>query len=61
MLRHELGSMIHVPRLKDEKAAELFLGFRVGAVRCRDFANLRVLGKPEVIRFIRHAARWRRF
>jgi len=27
MLRHELYSMIHVPRLKDENAAELFLGF----------------------------------
>jgi hypothetical protein len=30
MLRHELYSMIHVPRLKDENAAELFLGFRIG-------------------------------
>jgi hypothetical protein len=26
MLRHQLYSMIHVPRLKDENAAELFLG-----------------------------------
>ena len=25
MLRHELYSMIHVPRLKDENATELFL------------------------------------
>src|SRR5260370_36625546 len=32
MLRHELYSMIHVPRLKDEYAAELFLGFRIGTV-----------------------------
>jgi hypothetical protein len=23
--------------------------------------NSRIVGKPEVIRFIRHAARWRRF
>src|SRR3954451_21093559 len=30
MLRHELYSMIHVPRFQDENAAELFLGFRVG-------------------------------
>lgn len=30
MLRHELYSMIHVPRLKDANAAELFLGFRIG-------------------------------
>jgi hypothetical protein len=29
MLRHELHSMIHVPRLKDENTAELFLGFRM--------------------------------
>src|SRR5580693_5058464 len=35
MLRDELYSMIHVPRLKDENAAELFFGFGVGAVgRC---------------------------
>src|SRR5260370_19300148 len=35
MLRHELYSMIHVPRLKDENAAELLLGFGIGAVgRC---------------------------
>ena len=33
MLRHELYCMIHVPRLKDGNAAELFLGFRMGAVR----------------------------
>ena len=38
MLRHELYSMIHVPRLKDENAAELFLGFRIGTVRSCDFA-----------------------
>src|SRR5260370_34985859 len=35
MLRHDLYSMIHVPRLKDENAAELFFGFGIGAVgRC---------------------------
>src|SRR5258708_11315434 len=35
MLRHELYSMIHVPRLKDENAADLFFGFGIGAVgRC---------------------------
>src|SRR5215472_2790478 len=45
MLRHELYSMIHVPRLKDENAAELFLGFRVGAVRGCDFAVLPVQGQ----------------
>ena len=35
MLADELYSMIHVPRLKDEYAAELFLSFGIGAVgRC---------------------------
>src|SRR5262249_5551625 len=42
MLRHELHSMIHVPGLKDEKAAELFLGFRIGTV---GGCNLAVLPK----------------
>jgi hypothetical protein len=32
MLADELYSMIHVPRLKDENAAELFFGFGIGAV-----------------------------
>src|SRR5262249_25437443 len=36
----ELNSMIHVPRLKDENAAELFLGFRIGTVGSRHFAVL---------------------
>ena len=40
MLRHELYSMIHVPRLKHAKAAELLLGFRIGTVGRRDFAVL---------------------
>ena len=40
MLRHELNGMIHVPCLKHEDAAELFLGFRRGTVGGRDFAAL---------------------
>jgi hypothetical protein len=36
--------MIHVPRLKDENAAELFLGFRIGTVRGCDFAVLPIQG-----------------
>src|ERR1700685_1372970 len=32
MLADELYGMIHVPRLKDENAAELFFGFGIGAV-----------------------------
>ena len=36
----ELYSMLHVPRLKDEDSAELFLGFRVGAVATRYFPVL---------------------
>src|SRR5262245_62282873 len=45
MLRHELYSMIHVPRLKDENAAELFLGFGIGTVRGCDFAVLPIQGQ----------------
>src|SRR5262245_62020151 len=45
MLRHELYSMIHVPRLKDENAAELFLGFRIGTVRSCDLAVLPIQGQ----------------
>src|SRR5882724_4942685 len=31
----QLYSMVHVPRLKDKNAADLFLGFRIGTVgRC---------------------------
>src|ERR1700746_1232769 len=45
MLCHELYSMIQVPRLKDKDAAELFLGFRIGAVRSCDFAVLPVQGQ----------------
>src|SRR6478672_5201916 len=45
MLRDELYSMIHVPRLEDENAAELFLGFRIGTVRSCDFAVLPIQGQ----------------
>ncbi len=40
MLRNELYGMIHIPRLKDENATELFLGFRIGTIRSCDFAVL---------------------
>src|ERR1700678_2594608 len=40
MLRDELLSMIHVPRLQDENAAELLLGFRIRTVGSSDFAVL---------------------
>src|SRR5262245_37250702 len=45
MLRHELYSMIHVPRLKDENAAELFLGFGIGAIGRCHFAVLPIQGQ----------------
>src|SRR5215472_7479594 len=45
MLTDELHSMIHVPRLKDEYAAELFLGFRIGAIGGRHFAVLPIQGQ----------------
>jgi hypothetical protein len=38
MLRDKLNGMIEVSRLKDVKAAELFLGFRIRAVGRCDFA-----------------------
>src|SRR5260221_8038032 len=37
--------MIHVPRLKDENATELFLGFRIGTVRSCHFAVLPIQGQ----------------
>src|SRR5215472_13320972 len=40
MLRHELYSMIHVPRLEDSDAADLFLGFHIRAVSRCHFAVL---------------------
>ena len=45
MLRRELYSMIYVPRLKDENAAELFLGFRIRIIRSCDFAVLPIQGQ----------------
>ena len=44
MLRDKLNGMIEASRLKDEKAGELFLGFRIGAVGRRDFAVFPVQG-----------------
>src|ERR1700733_11631235 len=40
MAADELYSMIHVPRLKDENAADLFFGFGIGAVGDCHFAVL---------------------
>src|SRR5260370_12083888 len=40
MLADELYSMIHVSRLKDENAAELFFGFGIRAVGCCQLAVL---------------------
>src|SRR3979411_2389941 len=45
MLADELYSMIHVPRLKDENAAELFFGFGVGAVGNCHLAVLPIQGQ----------------
>ena len=44
MLRDKLNGMIEVSGLKYEKAGELFLGFRIGAVGRRDFAVFPVQG-----------------
>src|SRR5829696_8305985 len=46
--------MIEVSRLKDENAAELFLGFRIGAVGRRDFAVLPVQGQRGLRRLKRY-------
>jgi hypothetical protein len=40
MLADQLYSMVHVPRLKDKNAAELFLGFRIGTAGRYHFAVL---------------------
>jgi hypothetical protein len=45
MLRHELNGMIHVPCLKQQKAAHLFLGFCIGTVGHRDSAILPIQGQ----------------
>ncbi|HEY3037423.1 MAG TPA: hypothetical protein VGJ66_01740, partial [Pyrinomonadaceae bacterium] len=46
--------MIEVSRLKDLNAAELFLGFRIGAIRRRDFAVFPVQGLRGLGRLQRH-------
>src|ERR1700676_4825920 len=46
--------MIEVSRLKDLNAAELFLGFRIGAVSGRDFAVLPVQGQRGLRRLKRY-------
>src|ERR1700704_2242714 len=46
--------MIEVSRLKDENAAELLLGFRIGAVGSRDFAVFPVQGQCSLRRLKRH-------
>jgi hypothetical protein len=62
MLRHELYSVIHVPRLKDKNSAELFLGFSIGAVGGRHFAVLPVIvnAVPALGALLRQpSVRWR--
>src|ERR1700733_363651 len=56
MLRHKLYSMIQVPRLKDENAAELFLGFCIGTDRGCDFAVLPIHGQGGFRRLKRFSA-----
>src|ERR1700679_2398508 len=56
MLADELYSMIHVPRLKDENAAELFLGFHVGTVGSCHFAVLPIQGQRGFRRLQRFSA-----
>src|SRR5437899_11694857 len=46
--------MIEVSRLKDLNAAELFLGFRIGAIRRRDFAVFPVQGQSGLRRLKRY-------
>src|SRR6266571_2511818 len=46
--------MIEVSRLKDLKAAELFLGFRIGAVGGRDFAVFPIQGHGGLRRLKRY-------
>src|ERR1022692_1695656 len=54
MLRDKLNGMIEVSRLKDLNAAELFLGFRIGAVGRRDFAVFPVQGHGVLRRLKRY-------
>src|ERR1700733_14009230 len=53
MLRHELYSMIHVPRFKDENATELFLGLRIGTVGSCHFAVFPIQGQRSFLRLKR--------
>src|SRR5260370_26261682 len=46
--------MIEVSRLKDLNAAELFLGFSIGAISRRDFAVFPVKGQRGLRRLKRH-------
>src|SRR5437899_11305633 len=46
--------MIEVSRLKDLNAAELFLGFRIGAVGRRDFAVFPIQGQRGLRRLKRY-------
>src|SRR5437588_3188940 len=46
--------MIEVSRVKDLNAAKLFLGFRIGAIRRRDFAVLPVQGQRGLRRLKRY-------
>src|SRR6266545_5785672 len=46
--------MIEVSRLKDENAAELFLGFRIGSVGRRDFAVFPIQGQRGLRRLKRY-------
>src|SRR5882724_5609514 len=46
--------MIEISRLKDVNAAELFLGFRIGAVGRRDFAVFPVQGQRGLRRLKRY-------
>src|SRR5687768_15792799 len=48
--------MIEISRLKDVNAAELFLGFRIGAVGRRDFAVFPVQGQRGLRRLKRYFA-----
>src|SRR5713101_2899760 len=46
--------MIEISRLKDLNAAKLFLGFRIGAIRRRDFAVFPVQGQRGLRRLKRY-------
>ena len=54
MLRDKLNRVIEVSRLEDLNAAELFLGFRIGAVGRRDFAVFPIQGQRRLRRLKRY-------